>query len=83
MDFIDEEDGTAPRRLPPKFRGRDDLFHFLDPRGDGADRNELGARRGREQPAHGGLARAGRAPEDQRVQRLLIDRLAERTARPQ
>ncbi|MNI57209.1 hypothetical protein D3C73_1122580 [compost metagenome] len=77
VHFVDEQD-----RPPAVLRGLllgdfHRLADFLHPGQDCRDGFEVGVRDFRQQPRQGGLAHAGRPPEDHRVQRTLLQRLAQ------
>ncbi len=81
VDLVDEEDGAA-RHLAPGLLG---LGHhrldFLDAGQDRAERDEMRARHLGDEPGERRLAGAGRAPEDDRLQQVALDRHAQRAAR--
>ena len=60
-----------------------DLAHLLDAREHRAHRLEVRARQAADHERQRRLARAGRPPEDQRAQLVLLDRAAQRPAGPE
>ena len=83
VDLVEEEDRAlagTPRALGV---GRD-LADLLEARGDRRERHEAGPAAGaggREQAGEAGLARTGRAPEEQGGQRARLDQHAKGSAR--
>ena len=82
VDLIDEQQGALPRR-PPHPRRLERLLQVGDSGKDRADRLVFIARRLGQQPGDGGLAGAGRPPQDHRAQPPRLDHPADRPARPQ
>ena len=80
VDLVDEEHRPPPALAARALGGGDDLLDLLDAGRHGAERDEVGAGERREQSRQRRLARARRAPEDQRMQRAVIERLCERPA---
>ena len=77
VDLVDEDDGAAAL-APPALLGRaQDLAHLLDPGEDRAHRLEVGLGQAADHEGEGRLARAGRAPEDERAELVLLDRAAQ------
>ena len=70
MDLVDEQDGRARAALAFAgfFDGGPDIFHAGE---DGGDRDEFGVLMCGDQAREGGLAGAGRTPEDERRELAL------------
>ena len=81
VDLVDEEDRPAAQAPPRFLRFRHDRANLLDAGEHRAERDEVGARDVRDQARERRLAGAGRAPEDDRLQAILLDRAAQRTPR--
>ena len=82
VDFVDEEDGA--RAEGRGFFGVDhDLLDFFDAGEDGGEFDEAGAGLFGDDFGEGGLADAGRAPEDDRGGIVALDQHAERLAGPE
>ncbi len=80
MHFVDKQNSTLavlPGLLLGDFHG---LANFLDPGQHRRNSLEMRVRNLGQQPGQRSLADAGRAPEDHRVQRALLQRLAQRLA---
>ena len=81
MNLVDEEDRSASH-LPSGLLG---LGHhrldLLDAGEHGAECDEVGPRHLGDEAGESGLARAGRSPEDNRLQEVPLDRHPERTVR--
>ena len=83
VDLVDEQDRAAARAAARLFRFRHDLADLLDARQHGAERDEVRARRAGDHPRQRRLAGARRAPQDDRSQPVVLDRLAQRPSRPE
>ena len=81
VNLVDEDDGS-PLQLPARvLGGGHHLLDFLDAGHDGAERHEARLRRLRNQARERGLAGARRSPQDDRLQPIALDGLAQRPAR--
>jgi hypothetical protein len=77
MDLVDEHDGPASRR-PPETLGRGhDVADFLDAGEDRAEGDEPRPGCLGDDAGDRGLARTGRTPQDDRLEQVALDRLAE------
>ena len=77
VDLVDEEDRATARREQPALGGLDLAPEVLDRAGDGRDLHELGVRRVGDDARERRLARAGRAVQDDRRERVMLDRPAQ------
>ncbi len=82
MDLVEEEDRALAAVAEPLARPLDDGAHLRLAGLDGGELLERGARRARHDPCEGRLAGARRAEQDQRADAVLLDRAAQRRARP-
>ena len=83
VDFVDEQQ-RAPAALGAiAIRRGDDFADFLDAGRHRAEGDEIRVDETGEQSGQRGLAGAGRAPEDHRVERPVLEREPQRAARPQ
>ncbi len=80
VDLVDEQDRPPAPVRPRRRRPRQHPADLLDAGEDGAERDEPRGRHVGDEPGQGGLAAAGRAPQDDRPQRVALDRLAQRAA---
>jgi hypothetical protein len=83
MDLVDEDDGAASRAPPALLRRSHDFFDLFDTRQHRAERDEVRLRHLRDDPRERRLAGARRSPEDDRLQQVALDGLAQRFARTQ
>ena len=79
VDFVDEDDGAAAGGAAEPLGLGHDLADFLDAGQHGAERHESRGRVG-DDARERRLAGAGRPPEDDRLQQVALDRLAQRLA---
>ena len=73
MDFIHEQDRALALDDSTLLGGLDQPAQFRNPAGDGREGLEVGLGMRGNQAGEGGLARAGRSPEDQGRQGVLLD----------
>jgi hypothetical protein len=83
MDLVHEEDRPARRELLAFARLAEDLAQPRHALADRAEGHELARSRGRDEARQRRLARTGRPPEHDRAQGPLLDRAAQRLARPE
>ncbi len=74
VDLVDEDDGAAALAPPALLGGAQHLAHLLHPGEDRAHRLEVRLGEAADHEGQGRLARAGRAPEDERAELVLLDR---------
>ena len=77
VDLVDEQDRAAPVLLADAPRLLDDHAQFLDARQHRREGDEVRIGAARDQPRQRRLARSGRPPEDERVQALALDHVAQ------
>jgi len=82
VDLVDEDDRPAAARPPPEFRGGHHLFDLLDTGQHRAERHEVRLRHLRNDPRQRRLAGAWRAPEDDRLQQITLDRFGQKIFDP-
>ena len=80
VNLVAEQDRAALDQAQAAFGFLDDLAHARDAFGDGAELHECGAGALRDDASEGGFAGAGRPPEDDAAQLVLLDQLAQRLA---
>ena len=80
VDLVDEQQRPLPG-LAPRARRLEDLLQVGDAGEDRRDLLEMQLGRLRQQPRHGGLAGAGRPPEDQRAERARLQHARQRAVR--
>ena len=80
VDLIDEDDRAALVALAPHLRRLQQLLQLFHAGEDGADRFEVVARAEADDVGEGRLARARRAPQDQRAEVVRLDGPAQRLA---
>ena len=80
MNFVDEHDRAASRRAADLLGVPHDVPDFFDAREDGAERDKPRLRRIRNDPRERRLPGAWWTPEDDRLEQVPLDRLAERLA---
>ena len=80
VNLVDEDNRAAPGRPAQAFGLRHHLADFLDARQHGAERDEPRLRRVGDDPRERRLAGARRPPEDDRLEQVALDRLAQRPA---
>ena len=81
MDFVHKEDRAAAEPAPGLFgfgHHRPNLFGAGQ---DGAEGDEMRARRRGDESCHRRLTGAGRTPQNDRLKRVALDRLAQRPTR--
>ncbi len=78
VNLVDEDDRPPAGRPPEPLRLAHHLADFLDPRQNGAERHEARLGRLRDDPRERRLARPRRTPEDDRLEQVALDRLAQR-----
>ena len=81
VDLVDEQDRAPAVHAQSLLRLGCNPAQLRHARADGADRAEVTAGEGRDEEGEGGLAAAGRAPEDDRRDLVGLDALAEHLAR--
>jgi len=81
VNLVDEDDGPPPGRAAAHFRGRHDVLDLPDPREHRAELHEVGPGHVGHDARERGLAGARRAPEDDRVEYVPLDRFAQRHPR--
>ncbi len=82
VDFIHKEDRLLAVQPAALLRHRHGVADVLDPGQHGVDGDEMGGRGVGDDARQGGLAAAGRPPEDDRRQLVGLNRAAQQTARP-
>ncbi len=80
MDLVHEDDRAAAGAAPPILRRRHDLLDLLDAGQHRAERDEMRLGQLRDDAGERGLAGARRSPEDDRLQQVAFDGLAQRFA---
>ena len=80
MNLVDEDDRATSRAPPAILRRGHDLFDFFDARQHRTERDEVRLRQLCDDPRERRLAGAGRSPEDDRLQQVAFDCLAQRFA---
>src|SRR5262249_11519540 len=83
MDLVDEDNRPPAGGLAHPLGFGHDLADFLDARQHGAERDEARLRHIRDDAREGGLAGAWRSPQDDRLDQIAIDGVAQRPARGQ
>ena len=83
MDLVDEDDRAATRAPPPILRRGHHLFDLFDAGQHRTERDEVRLRQLCDDPRERRLAGSGRSPEDDRLQQVAFDCLAQRFARAQ
>ena len=83
VNLVDEEDGAAAPGTPRTLGPGHHLADFLDAGQHRREGDELRLGRLGNQPGEAGLARARRPPEDDRLQQIAFDGLAQRLPRRQ
>ena len=81
VDLVDEHDRAPAGITPPQLGCRHDLLDVLDAREDGAELDEVRPGHVRHDAPEGGLAGTGWSPQDDRVQHVALDRVAQGPAR--
>ena len=81
VDLVHEHDRPAAHSSPALLRRGHDLLDLLDAGEHGAERHEVRLRDLGDHSRERRLARAGRTPEDDRLQEVAFDGLAQRPAR--
>ena len=80
MDLVHEDDRPPAHAPPPILRRGHDLLDLLDAGEHGAERHEVRLRDVGDHARERRLAGAWRSPEDDRLQQVALDRLAQRLA---
>ena len=80
MNLVDEDDRATTGAAPPILRRGHDLFDFLDARQHRAEWNEVRLGQLRDDAGERRLAGARRSPQDDGLQQVALDRLAQRLA---
>jgi hypothetical protein len=78
MDLVDEDDGAAAEAAASILRHHHDVLDLLDAGEDRAEGDELGGGHVSDHARERRLAGSRRAPEDDRLQEVALDRLAQR-----
>ena len=81
MDLVDEDDRAAAEPAAAVLGRGHDVLDFLDAREHGAEGDELRVGEVGDEARERRLAGARRSPEDDRLQQVALDRLAQRPAR--
>src|SRR4029077_9603074 len=80
MNLVDEDDRASSGGAAEPFGLRHDVANFLDAGEHGAEGDKPRLGRVRNNPREGGFARARWSPENDRLEQVAFDRLAQRLA---